>query len=260
MDVLIAARPLCVLAGDCEAEGDWFVRAGLLLVDLSRNERAHQFMLLAGSSYFLSGSSAKQAEAVIGRAYVLAHARLYGASVKLLELVLPLLKEEQDDLRRFAHETLAKNFRELGELPKASRHLSMALKLMKDDLARASCLWGHAKLLRRLGDDRNAIAAFREALPLLAKVTGAGELAEMAMEYAKVLLKEGRWPELRLLAADLSGWIQELRGTRKLRDTIEDFTALVEANKLSAMTLKEILQKIRKFQPIQLERTEIPGA
>lgn len=260
VDLLVAAYRLCLMADDFGDEGDWFVRAGLLLVDLCRNDRAHQFMLEAGSNFFLANAAAKQVEAEISRAYVLSHARLYSASIRVLERMLPLLTVEQVDLRCFAHQTLAKNFRELGNLAEASKHLSMAIGLIRDDLARASCLWTQANLLNRLGQVSKAIASYREALPFIAKASGAAELAEMSMEYAKLLVRERRRPELQSLAADLSGWVHQLRGTRKLRDIIDDFTALIEVNKLSEVHLQKIVERILASKSVPRKRTEIPTA
>jgi hypothetical protein len=115
----------------------------------------------------------------------------------------------------------------------------------EDIMARASCLWDRATLFGRLGDVSSAVASYYEVLPLAAKFTGAAELAELAMEYAKLLWKEGRRPELQVLAADLSGWIEELRSTSKLRAVIEDFAALIELNRLSEEAFLDILNRIQ---------------
>lgn len=249
VDLLMAARPLCLLADDCLAEGDWYMKAAMLLVDLSRNARAYQFLLEAGSLYFLANAAAKQAEAAVGRAYVLTHAGRHAESRKILEQVLPLIMAKETDVKLFAHQTLAKNLRELGLLAESCRQLSLAVELTGDDImARASCLWSQAKLFDRLGDVHGAMDAFREALPLVARFTGAAELAELAMEYARLLLKGGRRPELQTLAADLSVWIHQLRGTKKLRDIAADFTALIELNQLSEAAFLEILKRIQVFK------------
>lgn len=260
MDLLLVARPLSLLANDLVAEGEWFVKAAMLLVDLSRNARAYQFTLEASILYSLAGATTKQAEALVANAYVLTHARNYPKSIKILERVLPLIPEDQTELRYFAHQTLAKNFRELGNLPKACKQLSIATGLAGDDtVARANCLWSQAKLLGRLGHVSGAISAYHEALPLIAQVTGAAELAELAMEYAKMLIQERRRPELQALAADLSGWIQELRGTKKLREVIEDFAALVQLNELSEAVFLDIVKKIQAARAVNVPFTEVPG-
>lgn len=259
LDLLQAARPLTLLAGSSAAEGDWFVRAAILLVDLSRNARAHQFLLEAGSLFFLAGDTAKQAEAEIGRAHVLTHAGLHRASKSLLIQVLAVLEPGHLEARLLAHQILAKNLREMGHLAQACDHLAAAIELVgDDDLARASCLWSRGKLLDKLGDPNGAKAAFREALPYFARLTGAAELAELSMEYAKLLIQEGRRPELQELAAHLSGWIYELRGNRKLRDVVADFTALIELNELSELALQEIVRRIFQSKSDRLVRTEIP--
>jgi tetratricopeptide (TPR) repeat protein len=261
MDLLVVARPLSLLANDLVAEGDWLVRAAMLLVDLSRNARAHEFVLEATSQYALAGATTKQAEAAVTRAYVLTHAKNHAKSKRILEHVLPSLEEDQTEIRYFAHQTLAVNFRELGELAEACKHLSVATGLAGDDtVARATCLWTQAKLLEQLGQISTSMTSYREALPLLAKLTGAAELAELAMGYAKLLMRERRRPELQALAADLSGWIQDLRGNKKLRDVIDDFAALINLNELNEAAFLTILKKIQAARAVNLPCTEVPGA
>ena len=262
LDLLLAAWPCCLQAGDFAAEGDWLVKAALLLVDLNRNARAYKFVLEASRRYFLAGATAKQAKAIVTRAYVLTHAGKHAKSKAILFQVLPLLHENQVEVRYFAHQTLAKNFRELGELAEACEHLSIAVGLTGDDtMALASSLWDRATLLGRLGDVSGAIASYHEALPLLAKLTGAAELGELAMEYARLLFTEGRRPELLALAADLSAWIQELRGTSKLRAIIENFAALIELNRLSEEALQKIMKRIQGARVgATVALTEVPSA
>lgn len=246
VDMLALAWPLGLLADQRMTEGDWFLRAAFLLVDLNREARAYQFLHEASGKYLLAGSTEKQLVAAIGRAYVFTHSGAHAASIALLGQVLPALAEDQVEARRFAHETIAKNLQETGNLSGASWHLSKAISLLGEDLlSRGSCLWRQAKILFALGDTPAALACFAEALPLCAKLTGAAELAEMAMDYAKVLVKERRWPELRTLAANLSTWIQALHGTRKLLNIVDDFVALVELNRLCSKNLAEIVARIQ---------------
>ena len=261
LDLLLAARPLCLLAANPVAEGDWLVKAALLLVDLNRSARAYDFVLEASDLYFLAGATAKQAQAAVTSAYVLTHAGRHAESRAILEQVLPSLEQCQTEIRYFAHQTIAKNFRELGELAEACEHLSIAIELAGDDnMARASCLWDRASLLGRLGDVARAMTSYHEALPLLAKISGAAELAELAMEYAKLLLRESKWPELQALTADLAGWIQELRGTSKLRAVIDEFARLVELNKLSEEAFQEILKRIQATRPVSVPYSEVRSA
>ncbi len=258
MDLLLAARPLSVLANDLVAEGEWFLKAAFLLVDLSRDSRAYQFLLEANSLFFLCGATARQAATVVARGYVLTHAGFHSASQKILEPVEPLLPRLDTENRLSVHQTLARNFRELGDLSRACEHLAKALELVGNDLlARASCLWSQAALFTRLGETAKALASFREALPLLATLTGAAELAEAAMLYAKLLLREQRRPELRALAADLSGWIQDLRCNRKMRDIIDDFTGMVDLNQLNQESIVDLVERIQDVKSLRFPQTEM---
>lgn len=257
MDLLLVARPLSLLAKDPVAEGEWLLKTAYLLMDLGREVRACQFLQEAHTLYFLGGAQARQAATVVVRGLFLKEAGQYEASRKILEPVLPLLQLDDVEHRLSAHQSLATNFQELGDLPRACEHLLAAIELVGDDLlARASCLCSRARLLQQLGDAPGALSCYEEAMPLYAKLTGAGELAELAMEYAAVLLKERCRPELRKLAADLSGWIHQLRGNRKLRDIGEDFTGLIELNELNEETLAGILERVQETKPPSVRRTE----
>jgi tetratricopeptide (TPR) repeat protein len=257
MDLLLVARPLSLLANDLVAEGEWFLKAAYLLMDLSREVRAHQFLSEASWLFFVGGVPARQAATLVTRGLFLEKAGRYEASRKILEPVLPLIPVEDVDFRLSAHRSLATNFQKLGDLPRACEHLTAAIALVGDDLlARASCLCSRARLLHQLGDAPGALFCYEEAMPLYAKLTGAGELAELAMEYAAVLLKHGRRPELRRLAADLSCWVQELRVNRKMRDIVDDFTSMVELDELNTESLAGILRKIVRTKPLSPRRTE----
>src|SRR5690606_26641340 len=91
MDLLLTARKLGLLGENLKARGEWFQVAAYLLVDLSRNCRAYEFLGEANSLFFLAGLPEKQAEVMVDFGYVLNQAGRYAESREVLELVLPLL-------------------------------------------------------------------------------------------------------------------------------------------------------------------------
>jgi tetratricopeptide (TPR) repeat protein len=254
MDLLLVARSLSLLADDA-AEGEWLLTTAFLLVDLNRNTRAYQFLLEAHSLFFQAGLPHRQAATLVTQGYVLTHSGRHAASRKVLERVLPLLPATDIEGRLAAHQLLAGNCQALGEIERALQHIDAAVKLVDDDLlARASCHWVRARLLVELTEVPRALHSYREALALHARISGAAELAEMAMEYAKLLIQEGCRPELRSLAADLSRWIFELGANRKLSAIIEDFTSLVALNDLTDVALGRIRDQLKAAKTRKRQR------
>lgn len=253
VDLLVLARPLAVLAKDPKVEAEWYQKAAYLLVDLSRLPRAEEFVLKAHMLYDVAGTRAERLRAMVDRAYVLTHAEKHIESLAILEAVLPRLPTGDTENRISVHQFLAGNLQALGDLAGACKQFAAAIELVGDDrLACATCLWRQAKLLLALGDVSRAIALFGQALPLHAMVTGAGDLAELGMELAGLLWEQGRRPELRALAADLSGWIEQLKGNLKLRTSIEDFQALIEFDTLDRQTFASILARVKNAKSCPL--------
>ena len=135
----------------------------------------------------------------------------------------------------------------LDDLAGAQRHLDASIELVGDDLlALAAALRRRAKLAIRLGDTNLALISFEGALPLYARLTSAGDVAEVALEYAALLLQQGRRPELRALAADVSGWVHELQGNSRLRDTAADFKSMVDLGALDPEALEGLGLRVVK--------------
>jgi len=246
MDVLLPAWPLARLAHTPRSKAEWYQKAAYLLVDLANNTRAYHFLLEAHRLYDLAGAEGCRLRTLVDTAYVLTHAGYHEQSRELLESLLTRLPEADFEYRLSAHQILGENFQAAGDLVAACKQLDIAIGLVGEDLlARASCLWRRGKLLVLLADTPSALASFAEAMPLHATLTGAAELAELGMEYAEVLLKEGRRPELRLLAADLAGWLDQLKANLKLRAAIADFHSLIELDELNSVNLEKIIEAIR---------------
>lgn len=242
LDWLKLAWQLVQKTADFLLRGFWYQRALYLAVDLSYPARALHFAKQAHTSFAIAGAEHERLGALVDMAYVLTHAGRHEESRTLLEAVLPQLERADHASRISTHELLASNFQALGDLESARKHLAEAIKLVgEDNLARATCLWRLGKLLVQLGDAPAALSKFGEAMPLYAKLSGAAELAELAMEYAALLHKEKRRPELRLLAADLTRWFKEIKAHLRLRNLVADFKALVELDMFTEREHQELL-------------------
>lgn len=245
LDLLVLAYPLVLHSKEFKSEAEWYQKAAFLLVDLNRSARAKNFLDRAHHLYDLAESAAGCVRTLVDYSYVLTEERRHQESLDILERVLPRLPEADLEGRTSAHQFLAANYGALGNLPAAWDHLDQAIALVGDDLlSKAFCLSRRAELQVRTGDLNASVASHREALPLFAKITGAGELAELAMNCASLLLKLGQRSELRQLAADLAGWIERLKGNLKLRTAIEDFQALMDLDDLNDHTFETIREQV----------------
>lgn len=243
------AWPLVQKARGHLLRGDWFLRASYLLVDLNYPARALWFAKEALVCFAIADDHAKCQRALVQMAYVLTHAGKHEESRQMLVEVLPRLPANDREARIAAHQLLAGNLQAAGNLLEAQIQLEAAIALMDQDaLAHATCLWRLGKLLVALGDVPGALEKHAAALPLFSRLFGAGELAELGMEYAALLRKEGRRPELKKLAADLCGWIDQLKGNPKLRNVITDFQALVRLDKLNDETFEGLLGELKAAQ------------
>lgn len=245
VDLLVASRPLVIAAGSFKTEAEWYQKAAYLLVDLKRNERAKGFLRRALLNHDVVDSAHDRNRILVDYAYVLNHELRHAEALQLLQSVLPRLAGEDLEYCLSAHQLLSAAFEGLGDSSKAWLHLNAAIQIAGDDLlAKASCLARRADLQARTGGLEAAMASYREALPLYAKCTGVGELAQVAMEYAVLLLDTGNQQQLREMLADLSGWITTLKGNLKLRTAIEDFQALMQLAEVDVRTFQELRLRI----------------
>ena len=249
-DLLVLTYPLVEQTGNPAVKAEWLRKAAYLLVDLANNKRADEFIVEAHELFDLADLPAERLRTLVDRAYVYYHAKKHALSVDYLQKALLRLDESDSEYRAAAHQILALNFRASGKLAAAREQLDAAILLAKDDIrGRAYCLLARAEILIECKNVPAGLASYLEAMPLCAKHMGAAELAELAMKYATILFHERRRPELLVLAADLSGWLEELQAHLKLRDAIADFQALVEMDSLDHESLRAILGRIAEAGP-----------
>jgi tetratricopeptide (TPR) repeat protein len=245
VELLALSWPLAVLAKSSFARAEWHQKAAYLLIDLSRYMRADDFLHKAHILYDCCRAENERLRTLVDYGYLLTESSRHIEALEHLEEILPLLPEADTENRFAAHQLLATNCRELGRLPAAQSHLQDAIPLVGDDLlAKAYCLWHLADLLMETGDMDAGLQSYNEALPLFSRLTGATELAQLALKYAGFLLKDRRLNELRTLAADLAGWFKPLRSNLRLRAAIENFQALVDLDELTEISFSEISEQV----------------
>lgn len=238
MDALILARPLALLSEVPGAIGHWYQKALYLAVDLKRYDLGYEFAHEALKFFFYSREVGAQARVLVDIGYVLNHAKMPKDAKRTLELALPMIRESDQEYRFGLHQLLAKQKLALGDLQGAREDLTIAQKYVGSDrLADAALSWHTAQLLVSTGEPKAAIAAYQNAIRYYSLQASAGEVAELGLELAIVLYQEKRRSELRSLATDVAGWVHQLKGNRKLRDTIADFAALATMDKLDNSTL-----------------------
>ena len=249
MDALLLAWPLSRQAGDPGVKGQWYQKAVYLLVDLKRYDRAYEFAHEALKFHVFARSLDGQASALLDIGFVQSHAKLHPEAFRTLQSALPLIPRSERSLVFGVHHLMAVQLGNTGDPVGALKHLEAAIQEAgEDQLALASAHWYRARLAVKIGEPRLAFESFEAAVPLYVKQAGAGELAEIALDYASLLLKENRRPELRALAADVSGWIHKLKSSRKLRDLIADFAALAALGQLDGSTMERLCLRAQSLQ------------
>lgn len=248
-DALLLARPLALLAEDHWVLGQWYQKTIYLLVDLKRYDRPYEFAHEALKCFVFAGSLAGQAGALIEIGYVQNHASLHREALDTLQAALPLIPNTERHLQFGVHHLIALQLGNLDDVPGALKHLEKAIEMAgEDQLALAAAYWGRARLAMKMGASALAFQSFEAAIPLYVKQAGTGELAEIALDYASLLLKENRRPELKTLAADVSGWIHKLKANRKLRDLIADFAALEALGHLDLPAIEMLQLRFKAAQ------------
>lgn len=244
-DLLSLSWPLAVQARNAAARAAWFQKASYLLLDLNRAARAEEFIQRAHLLFCVAGSEREQLSTLVDFGYVLTETNRHAESLAHLEEIAPRMYRAEIFDRISAHQLSATNHRWLGNVAAAHVHLNQAFDLIGNDLLpKAYCLWRRAELLLGEGQVETGLACFREALPLFARLTGAAEMAQLALNYAGWLFQTGQWPELQNLAAELSGWLKRLKGYLRLRTTIEDFLALIRMEKLDEASFTQVRERI----------------
>lgn len=249
VDLLVAARPLVIAAGSFKTEAEWYQKAAYLLVDLNRFKRGEEFIGKAHFLFEVAGATDERLRTLVDYGYVLTESLRYAEALVHLETILPLVPKTDIEGQLSAHQLMATNLDALGNLTGAQAHLEKAMTLVGDNLlAKAYCLWRLANIQAFTGQTTAAFSSFQGALQLFAKLTGATELAQLAMDYAAFLLKQGCRPELRRLAADLTGWLDRLRGHFRLRAIMENFQALVLLNELDDKTFALVREEFASLR------------
>lgn len=241
LDLLLLAHPLAILSDDPLAEGSWYQKAAFLLVDLGRCDRAYEFVQEAAMLFFVTSGAGRQAELQVDLAYVLCHAGRGSEALKVLKRVLPLVPTNDRETLLSAHQLRAIEFRKLGRYAEASEELGRAMALAVDGhLGSASLHWSKAKLAILMKDSETALQSFQEAIKLHLLHGNTADVAELTFDYAEFLLGENRRSELRALVDTISCWASEIKGSRRVREVLENFVALDELRKLDAASIIEV--------------------
>ena len=240
-DVLRMTRPLVDWVDIPLVEGLWLQKSGYLLVDVNRCDRAYEFIEEAALCFMAAGATADQGRVLVDLGYVLSHAKQSDAALKVLRRALPLIEAKDLSYRFAVHQLQFIQLRRLGRYEEALAELDHAFRFADDlSLYKARLHWGRAKLAILLHQTAEVASDFESALCLYRQFGSPAEVTEVTLEFAQWLLVEGRQEEVKGLVGRTSLWATDIKGNSKVRDVLENFTALDQLNKVDADSIAEI--------------------
>lgn len=264
LDALLLAYPVAMLADDPRVEGIWYQKAGYLLVYLNRCDRAYEWILEASRRFSEAGARHEQAQTLVDIGFVLSSAGLAEEACKALRRALKILPASDCESRFAAHQILAGELVQCGRLAEAARELECAVLLSGDGkLQLASIHWARAKIFVRQRELDQARKTLDLALLLQMLHGSPMDVALIAFELAELLIGKNFRPELAALAAGVSTYIAHRPCDPSVRETIENFVALVTLKELSRPALAKLRarlsQALESVQGLTLTSPQPPG-
>lgn len=260
LDALLLAHPLIVAAGSPLGEGLWYQRAAHLLVRLERPDRAAEFIKEAAVSFVAAASKRDLARILVDLGNILHHAGEAAEACRQLKRALAVLDPEDDIYIFTAHQILALELAAAGNFSEAEDELRKALRIAKGrDLLVAWTHWNRAQLWASQKSFDRAVVAYRKTFELLARFGSPPNVIAVAFEFASLLLDLKNRPELKRLAAEVLRYSAESEIAPELRETIENFAALLRLETLNRHTFNQLRKSLPEAPQDPDDRTRAPS-
>lgn len=245
LDVFLLAHPLTVRAGDAKVEGLWRQKAAYLLVDFDRCDRAQEFLEEALARFSLADARIEEIEVLVDMGYVFYNSGLFQEAKTWLRRAAPLVPANHREYRFAIHQLLALQLSSLGEFSEALAELERAEAWVDEDkLALASLHWARGGLAGKLHDLDVAFASYKTGLSLYEKHGSEALVAALTLEYAELLLRANRRPELLELTAGSARWLAEAKRNRKIQEALENLLALAAMKQLDVNSIAKLREKL----------------
>jgi tetratricopeptide (TPR) repeat protein/DNA-binding phage protein len=150
--------------------------------------------------------------------------------------------------RAAAHLALARIRRERGDLARARKELEAAIEIHAPaSIEAAYVLWEAAEHESASQDWDRAEDHYRQALQLFAKFGTASDIAFVALDYAELLFKTRRLSEMKVLIAEVLGWLVPMAEAKhNLVWPFENLSALLTLGTLTLMELANAREQCKK--------------
>ena len=253
LDALLLAHPLNQIAEDPLAEGIWFRKAGYLLSYLGRGDRAYEFIQEAATRFIEADAREEQAKALVDLGFVLSKAGRGDEACRQLKRALKVLAGVDKEYLFAAHQILAWELSGAGRVDEAIGQLDLACAFTDDmKWMLGVAYWGRARLRLAEGKASAAVPAYRDAIRLHKGHGTPADVAELAFEYAALLVDQKNRLDLEKLAAEVADYFADLECDSRVREAIEDFVAIIHMkSRLSPRTLKNLREKIAPSRPTE---------
>lgn len=248
IDGLTRAFALAERSEDLWTEAFCLQKAAYLGHDLGHDYQALGLIRDAAENLMEVGSPDDLARLAVDRGYFCFYCGQVRKAQRLFEFGLRKLELGQRLYRASAHLALARILRERGDLASARGELEKAIKIHTPvSIEAAYVMWEAAEHEKEAGAFDRAEPYYREALGLFGKFGKASDIAFVSLDYAELLLKSGRMPEMKNLVAEVLGWLAPLAAVKSsLHSPFENLSALLALGSLSLNELDNVRQHCKK--------------
>lgn len=248
IDGLTRAFELAERSEDAWTEAFCLQKAAYLGHDLGYDGQALEMIRNAAELLLEAGSADDVARLAVDRGYFRYYCGHLREAQRHFEYGLRKLEPGQRLYRASAHLALARILRERGDLKGARKQLEKAIKIHAPaSIEGAYVVWEAGEQERQFGSFERADRHLRDALQLFGKFGTAGDIAFVSLDYAELLCKTGRIPEMRTLIAEVLEWLTPLAAAQGgLLLTFQNLAALVNLGTINQEQLASAREHCKK--------------
>lgn len=248
IDGLTRAFALAERSEDIWTEAFCLQKAAYLGHDLGHDFQALALIRDAAENLLEVGSPDDLARLAVDRGYFSFYCGQVHKAERLFEFGLRKLELGQRLYRAAAHLALARILRERGDLTSARKELEKAIQIHTPvSIEAAYVMWEAGEHEKEAEAFERAEPHYREALELFAKFGKASDIAFVSLDYAELLFKTGRVAEMRVLVAEVLGWLTPLAAVKpSLLPPFENLSALLALGSINLTALDNVREHCKK--------------
>lgn len=227
-----------------ETIAECYQRASYLLRDLDARRAGLLFLREAGDSYLKAGSVGGLGKVLVDNGNLLIEIGENATAASEFRAALKLLDQDAARSRAAAHSSLATILEEENRPTEAMLEIRYACDLYSDraDIASAQLRVIRGRVARKLGLNSEAEDSFLEAIQVYELAGHPGYILFAGLEYAGLLLAEGRTKRLAQLADEMFSIGRFFRKNRLIDTALMEFVRMAKWGELT----EELLELTRR--------------